>query len=92
MPRIALIFIISFCFNSLFASPILLGSMGDYHVKKGDNLGKTAKQHHLAGPKGIKCIAKLNNIKNINHIYIGQSLFIPTKTQCSHFKQHLHDQ
>ena len=43
-----------------------------YTVKKGDNLAKIANKFG----KQINEIAELNNIKNINYIYIGQKLRI----------------
>ena len=43
-----------------------------YTVKKGDTLYKIAKKHN----KTIEEIAKLNEIKNVNYIYVGQKLRI----------------
>lgn len=43
-----------------------------YTVKKGDTLYKIAKKHN----KTIEEIAKLNEIKNVNYIYVGQRLRI----------------
>lgn len=43
-----------------------------YTVKKGDTLEKIAKKHNTT----ITAIAKLNNIKNPNLIYVGQKLKI----------------
>ena len=52
-----------------------------YIVKRGDTLNKIAAQF---GTTAI-AIAKENNIKNINLIYVGQRLTIPTTTYDSNY-------
>lgn len=47
-----------------------------YTVKKGDTLGAIAKKYNTTASN----IAKLNNIKNVNLIYVGQKLIISGKT------------
>lgn len=46
-----------------------------YTVKKGDTLGSIAKKYNTTASN----IAKLNNIKNVNRIYVGQKLIISGK-------------
>ena len=43
-----------------------------YTVKSGDTLSAIAKKYHTT----VKAIAKKNNIKNVNKIYVGQKLKI----------------
>lgn len=47
-----------------------------YTVKRGDTLGAIAKKYNTT----VSNIAKLNNIKNVNLIYVGQKLVISGKT------------
>lgn len=47
-----------------------------YTVKRGDTLGAIAKKYNTT----VSNIAKLNNIKNVNLIYVGQKLIISGKT------------
>jgi len=49
--------------------------MVPYSVKKGDTLGKIAKQHNIT----IRRIVEVNNIKNPNKIKIGQKLLVPKR-------------
>lgn len=44
-----------------------------YTVKSGDTLSKIAQKHNTT----VAAIAKLNNIRNINIISVGQKLEIP---------------
>lgn len=46
-----------------------------YTVKKGDTLSSIAKKYNTTASN----IAKLNNIKNVNRIYVGQKLIISGK-------------
>lgn len=46
-----------------------------YKIKKGDTLSEIAKKDHTT----VGAIAKLNGIKNVNLIYAGHTLKIPTK-------------
>lgn len=46
-----------------------------YTVKKGDTLGAIAKKYNTT----VSNLAKLNNIKNVNSIYVGQKLIISGK-------------
>ena len=46
-----------------------------YTVKKGDTLGAIAKKYNTS----VSNLAKLNNIKNVNLIYVGQKLIISGK-------------
>lgn len=46
-----------------------------YTVKKGDTLGAIAKKYNTT----VSNLAKLNNIKNVNRIYVGQKLIISGK-------------
>ena len=46
-----------------------------YTVKKGDTLSAIAKKYNTTASN----IAKLNNIKNVNRIYVGQKLIISGK-------------
>ena len=48
---------------------------GLYTVVKGDNLTKIANKYETE----VELIAKINGIKNINLIEIGQRLCVPTK-------------
>lgn len=48
-----------------------------YTVKLGDTLSKIADEFKTS----VESIAKLNNIKNVNLIYINQVLIIPTKIE-----------
>lgn len=50
-----------------------------YTVKKGDTLGKIAAAHKTT----VNNIAKLNNIKNVNYIVVGQKLVISGKSSSS---------
>lgn len=43
-----------------------------YTVKKGDTLSKIASKHHTT----VKKLQQLNDIKNVNHIYVGEKLLI----------------
>lgn len=47
--------------------------MGDYVIKKGDNLTKIAKEYGTT----VKELQKLNNIKNANKIIAGKTLKLP---------------
>ena len=47
-----------------------------YKVKQGDTLGKIATKYKTS----VNSIAKENKIKNVNHIYVGQTLKITKKT------------
>ena len=47
-----------------------------YIVKKGDTLSAIAKKYHTT----VKNLANLNNIKNVNLIYVGEKLLIPKST------------
>ncbi len=52
------------------------GSTSDeeiYIVKYGDTLNKIAKEYNTT----VNAIARINNIKNVNLIYVGQRLVIP---------------
>jgi len=44
-----------------------------YTVKRGDTLGKIAKQYNTS----VTQFAKLNNIQDVNYIKVGQELLIP---------------
>lgn len=50
-----------------------------YTVKKGDTLSAIAKKYSTT----VNSIAKLNNIKNVNLIYVGQVLIISGKSSSS---------
>lgn len=46
-----------------------------YHVvHKGDTLSYIAKWYHV----NLYALAQLNNIRNPNHIYVGQKICIPS--------------
>ena len=47
-----------------------------YIVKKGDYLGKIAKEYNTT----VQEIARINNISNVNLIYPGQRLIIKTES------------
>lgn len=53
------------------------GSERIYIVKKGDTLSKIANQYHTS----VVAIAQYNGIRNVNRIYIGQRIKIPTAVQ-----------
>ena len=46
-----------------------------YKVVKGDTLSGIAKRYGTT----VSALAKLNNIKNVNRIYVGQVLYISGK-------------
>ena len=50
-----------------------------YTVKRGDTLGAIAKKYNTT----VNNLAKLNNIKNVNLIYVGQKLIISGKSSSS---------
>lgn len=50
-----------------------------YTVKRGDTLGSIAKKYN----KSVSSIAKLNHIRNVNLIYVGQKLIISGKSSSS---------
>ncbi|MBF7095562.1 LysM peptidoglycan-binding domain-containing protein [Alkalibacter mobilis] len=54
---------------------LLAGSTGTtYVVKSGDTLSSIAQKYGVT----IQAIATANNISNVNYIYVGQTLIIPT--------------
>lgn len=64
--------------TGVIASSLLLSGLSanaaSYTVKPGDHLSKIAKQQGTT----TNVLAKSNNIKNVNRIYVGQRLNIPT--------------
>lgn len=54
-----------------------------YTVKKGDTLSKIATKYKTT----VNALAKLNNIKNVNLIYVGQKLTISSSTSASTAKK-----
>ena len=59
--------------NTLEENKVILNT-NTYIVKKGDNLTKIAKQYNTR----VSELVKLNNIRNLNLIYIGQILKLPS--------------
>ncbi|WAA10342.1 LysM peptidoglycan-binding domain-containing protein [Fervidibacillus albus] len=57
-------------------------SKNEYVVKKGDTLSHIAKKYDTT----VNELAKLNNIKNVNLIYVGQKIKIPTASDIKGFK------
>lgn len=47
-----------------------------YTVKKGDTLSHIAKRHGTT----VNRLASLNNIKNVNKVYVGQKIKLPSKS------------
>ena len=50
-----------------------VGNSYSYVVKKGDTLAQLSKEKNVK----LSCIEKLNNLKNPNHIKVGQNLLLP---------------
>src|SRR5690625_528358 len=48
-------------------------TVSTYTVKKGDTLSHIAKRHGTT----VNRLASLNNIKNVNKIYVGQKIKLP---------------
>lgn len=77
--------------NLIFAGNILLVPINDgkkqsviYTVKKGDTLNSIAKIYGVT----VQQLAYTNNIKNVNYIYVGQVLIIPS-IQNQHDMKHI---
>lgn len=54
-------------------------STGTYKIQSGDTLSKIANQYNTS----VSYLAQINNIANVNVIYVGQTIKVPTNTNAT---------
>jgi len=66
------------------SKPAAASSSGSVHVvRRGDTLAKISQRYAVS----LTALRKINNIRNVNRIYVGQRLQIPGKARASNSSQ-----